>query len=528
METHETEIEAPEPAPPARRLPLRLLIAQAALVVALVVWIIVLGRPLGIEWEWCIRVRPWIYPLRFLAPGLLTLAGFGGLIWYLWRAMRREKIAHHRAGLAWTIAVSLVAGAWCMQVALWTMVPAYVVELAAIQFSHVSTGYLEEAYTIDDLPRYLREYARDMPSKVEHVATHPPGAVLFFYGVRRAGEMMPALNDWALTVATAGSEMKLDEVRAAIMSYPGPTWKGEHALATAVVSSYLLGALGCLMVIIVFAATRSALGDERALVAAAMLGLAPSLLLFFPLLDQLIAFFGALMLAALAGTQRHWAWSLVAGLVGAAAMFVSLGALALLAIGGVFLLLRALLVRGGQADLTWAGRFGGFAALAGYAVGLVVGLAAWRVIGVDTIGVISAGLGSHSHIAGTSSFRSWHIWVWLNLIEFGVFLGLPLAAATVAAVPRVVSDLRSRSAQALPAYLAGAALLTLLALDISGIVRGETSRIWLFFVPFLVPAASRVLLDDEGDIRPFVIALALTGLQLIAMGYAMQPIIRPY
>ncbi len=148
-----------------------------------------------------------------------------------------------------------------MQVALWTMVPAYVVELAAIQFSNVSTGYLEEAHRIDDLGRYLREYAADMPSKAEHVATHPPG---------------PGLNEWALTTATVGSGMNLAQVRAEILAYPGPTWKGAHAVATAVIASYLLGALGCLMVIIVFAATRRSLGDERALVAAAMMALVSS------------------------------------------------------------------------------------------------------------------------------------------------------------------------------------------------------------------------------------------------------------
>jgi len=34
--------------------------------------------------------------------------------------------------------------------------------------------------------------------------------------------------------------------------------------------------------------------------------------------------------------------------------------------------------------------------------------------------------------------------------------------------------------------------------------------------------------DDEGDARVFVIALGLTALQLLVMGYTMQPIIRPY
>jgi hypothetical protein len=37
-----------------------------------------------------------------------------------------------------------------------------------------------------------------MPRKPEHVATHPPGAVLFFYAVRRIGDAFPELRRSAL------------------------------------------------------------------------------------------------------------------------------------------------------------------------------------------------------------------------------------------------------------------------------------------------------------------------------------------
>ena len=116
----------------------------------------------------------------------------------------------------------------------------------------------------------------------------------------------------------------------------------------------------------------------------------------------------------------------------------------------------------------------------------------------------------------------------MNLVEFAVFLGLPAAVAVVWGMPQVWADLRRRSGPLMPAYLGASALVVLLALDLSGIVRGETGRIWLFFAPFLMPVAARAAMPDERDARPFLIALGLTALQIIAMGYTMQPIVRPY
>ncbi|MCD6362285.1 MAG: hypothetical protein J7M38_15615, partial [Armatimonadetes bacterium] len=141
---------------------------------------------------------------------------------------------------------------------------------------------------------------------------------------------------------------------------------------------------------------------------------------------------------------------------------------------------------------------------------------------------LRTGLLEHSEIAGSTGYRTYHVWVWMNLIEFGIFLGLPTALAVVWAVPRMAADLRGKSGALMPAYLGAAALTVLLALDVSGIVRGETSRIWLFFAPFLIPAAAQVILPDECDTRPFLITLGLTALQLLVMGYTLQPIVRPY
>lgn len=515
------------PRPPRRLLPI--IIAQAALMVMLAVWLLAVRRPIGWPGEWVIPVFGAAYPLSFLLAPTLTLVGFGGLLAHLWRSMRRERIESHRVGLAWTIAFGLAVGAWCLQIALWSVAPGSVARLAAVQLSEVSTGYLGEAFTIDDVGEYLKNYAAEMPRKPEHVATHPPGAVLFFYAVRELGEAIPDLRHMALVASSTAVGQSIAELGAEVVAVPTTRWLGSDGLATAIIASWLLGAAGAAMPLVIFAALRGWVGDERALAAATVLALTPSMLFYFPTLDMLIALASALMVAALAGTQRHWAWAGGAGLIAAAAMFVSLGALALVALGGLFLLLRAARQAGQSSDTSWSDTRSAAVPLLAFGAGVLAALGLWYAMGVDAAEVFSQGLGAHSSITGRASFRGYGVWVWLNLVEFAIFAGLPLTVLAVASVPRIVATLRETSSSALTAYLGATALAALIVLDVSGVVKGETGRLWLFFVPWLAAAAAPLLVDEEGSRwRLLAITIALTALQLLLMAWTMQPVVRPY
>lgn len=506
-----------------------IVVAQCVLVAALGVWLLLVQRPIGWPDEWVIPVLGAVYPISYLLAPAVTLLGFGGLLAYLWCSMRRERIASHRRALEWTIALGLAVGAWSLQMALWTVAPGGVPRLAAVQLSDVSTGYLGEAYTITDVGEYLRAYAREMPSKPEHVATHPPGAVLFFYAVRKLGEAVPALRRSALIASSTAVGVSIEELAAEVTRFPTARWRGSEGLATAILASWLLGACGALMPVILFAALRQTAGAERALAAAALVALTPSMLFHFPTLDMLIALASTLIAAALGATTRHWAWAGVAGLVVAAALFVSLGALALVALGGVFLLLRAVRQTGQSGDTSWSDTRSALVPLLGFGAGVLVGLGLWYAAGVDAARVFSEGLGAHSSITGQASYRSYGVWVWLNLVEFAIFMGLPLAVLAIASIPRIIGTLREVSSSALPSYLGAAALLTLLMLDLSGTVKAETGRLWLFFVPWLAAGAAPELVEERGSRRHLlVMTLALTAAQLLLMAWTMQPIVRPY
>ena len=514
-----------------RRPPLRwkLIVPQILLLAALAAWVLLVQRPVGWPGEWVIEVYGLIYPARFLLAPALAMIGFGGLIAYLWRSMRREKIESHRRALAWSVAVAMTVGAWMLQVGLWSVAPDSVSLLAAIQLSDVSTGYLSEAMRIDHLPTYLRTYVEEMPRMAEHVATHPPGAVLFFYVVRQLADAVPALSRAALVAGSTAVSTTIPELAADVGRYPTVVWQGHEGLAVAILGSWLLGAAGALVPLVTFAALRRWLGFDRALAAAALLALTPGILLYFATLAQLMILFSAVLLAALVASQRHVTWTAVAGLVAAAALFVSLSALALVALAGIFLLLRASRQVGESADLSWSATPSVFTPLLAFGAGLLVGLGLWYAAGVNAVGVFAQGLGAHAELTGPASFRSYWIWVWMNFVEFAIFLGLPLTVLVVASVPGMIRALQRKAGMMLPAYLGMTAVIALLLLDLSGVVRGETGRLWMLFAPWLAAGVAPTVMDEGGSCwRLVAIVCALTGIQLLLMAWTMQPIMRPF
>jgi hypothetical protein len=91
------------------------------------------------------------------------------------------------------------------------------------------------------------------------------------------------------------------------------------------------------------------------------------------------------------------------------------------------------------------------------------------------------------------------------------FLLANLAALAVAVGPSVAVGL-SRARRDWPYLLAGAALATLIVIDLSGLSEGEVERIWLPFVPWVATAAAGL---DTGACRRRWLSLHVgTGLLL--------------
>ncbi|MEV6315531.1 hypothetical protein [Streptomyces sp. NPDC051776] len=124
---------------------------------------------------------------------------------------------------------------------------------------------------------------------------------------------------------------------------------------------------------------------------------------------------------------------------------------------------------------------------------------------------------------GAGGFRPYGYWVWANLActVFGV--GLAVAAGlrrcgAVLAQPRggIVARPGGPVADARLALLVSAAVLAVLAADLSGMSKAETERIWLPFAMWLLPACAflaraRAWLTAQASLALLVNHLLLTG-----------------
>ncbi|WP_236650165.1 hypothetical protein [Kutzneria albida] len=263
---------------------------------------------------------------------------------------------------------------------------------------------------------------------------------------------------------------------------PGATlvfvWLDRLGLGGGAWAAMLCVLVGALTAVAVPGTIRALGSDSLARSALPFLALLPGAVWVGVSADGLFAGVTAVGIALLA--RRHWAAWLGGGVLLGFGIFLSYGLvlLGLVALGVVLATRRwlslALAVLGALAVVA------AFAA-AGF----------WWLDGYHLV--------VERYYQGIASVRPYGYWVWAN------FAALALAAgpATAAGLTRL-----NRSAKPL-LLLTGAALLAVLAADLTGLSKAEVERIWLPFTVWLVPAAA--LLPGPAR-RWWLAAQALTAL----------------
>jgi hypothetical protein len=423
--------------------------------------------------------------------------------------------------------------------------------LVAALWSDLATEYFGVAHQIDNPRQFAREYAEKWQQPASalqaHVATHPPGAVLFYYGVRRLVESNLSIGSTfsrlaehasgqsAVEIAVQANELRATAARVAKAPAPAPLPLPAvgTAMGVVLVIALLLALAVPAVYLTAFNLTQStsdgaldavATAEVRGLMAAALWVLAPTVGLFSYTLDAVLA---ALAACVFAGAAKYFQsgrkrWMVAGGAVLALASFVSFGALTI----GAIVALWALVWRGMQGQWRQVGRDalcfgGGFGAM-------LLGL--WLLFPFALSQVFQQAMAAH-HMA-TLSVRTSRSWAWLNFVSFLLFAGWPLVAANVAGAWQLRRNVQADAALMIAA--GGALLLITLA----GSVRGETERLWLpFLAPFCVFAASlfnvapcAAKLKPKRPTWPVIAAvslLVLQALQTLLMAGTLAPLVTP-
>lgn len=388
--------------------------------------------------------------------------------------------------------------------------------------SPTANGYFSVAVTVGDANEMLRDFPAQMKAfPYQHPSTHPPGLLLLYLAAIRLMEHLPALAEplgmWARTFRCADvGLMALTNAQ----------------LAGAALLGLLTPVLSALTLLPLYGIGRRLYGVKGALRSGLLCAVIPAVSLFAAEPDQIYPLFACLALywLMLAVADRRWGYALLAGLALSAATFMSVVNFMFVALPIIFLGLQIAFGKDREA-LSWRHLFlcaGAF----------LLGLASvWLVyqwaFGVSPFDILDAATHHLSlpplpsqptlldrldqiatRLREVNGGRDYWIWLFYNLYDFVAFMGLPLLALVVPSVVRAFQGLGERrltAAQALPLAFA----LALLVLDVSGIIRGEVGRIWLFLMPIGALAAIGAVRDERPAavlqlVQAAVFAMSLT------------------
>lgn len=497
-----------------RRLFAALLLIVTLLLIGLIFtdWLPYLRGPApeSSEWYWPYHLRPLD---RWWAPVLAALVLLAVAAWWLGR---REAQQRH-AVMALT---GLTAGSLLLQLALvYADRPQIAAELVDRTLSNLESGFFEPAAEIEDLHTMLRAYPQAMPGFVsEHARTHPPGLVVANWLTIRASAMLPGLSE-----AIARHVWPLRCTDLWLLNRPPSTAAG---LALWAILPLLAAALTSVPTYLL---ARRLLSPGAVRLATVLGVTMPALLLFAPKSVQLYAPLSLFTLLAFhTGLERRSLfWLFLSGLTLSIATFLSLGNAALLLLLAVYAFLflwqrerRQLTRRPGN----WLP--GHLVTCSQYAIAFTLGaLSLWLIFwlgwGVAPWHIFQTGLQQHYSLVTLHRRYDW--WLLYNLIDLLIYAGLPLMVGFAGMLIQAIKDLPGQKTGP-AATLALALLVLILVLDISGSVRGEAGRLWLFFMPFIALAGGAFLARALPGSRT---AILIVGLQLaitVTLGLAWRPV----
>jgi hypothetical protein len=358
------------------------------------------------------------------------------------------------------------------------------------------------ASRITDLIATLRrwpEFMADSISYSSHVAISPPGLVLIYYA---AGSLLAHVPVLAEALAQPLRLMQCQNI---------PLMAETNAQLASAWLGILTPLWGSLTVVPLYRLGRSVFGQATARWSTVWWPLIPSLLIFAPLPSTFYPLPALVMVGLLLlGLRRNQsAWVFAAGVLCSGLTFLTFTFAPLLLLAGFLTLGWYWLKRASAAEQLpwhWPLRIGLWFGLGLSAVWLAYSAATGR----PAWDVLLAAV--HAHLALDRPYWPWLI---LHLNDFFMFTGWPLSLMAAVGVWLAAHKIIRKQSLSEGDVVTLAAALSLLVLDLSGTLRGESGRILLFLSAWILFAAASTLGDNPWLGRALTAAQAVVVVVMI-------------
>ena len=452
-------------------LPLLLTAATAGLIFLIAARVPFANGPA--EWQW--PYRPAGLGGGGLVFGLAVAAALMIPLVY-WAAHNR------RTDWLWALPLLVILG-WALLLNLVLAQPGGFRQVFDVLASRHTFGYVFDAGLAPDTRTLLADWPAVSAGLNQHARTHPPGPLLAVRALDLLGRRLPPDPEGERGLISYAAESLQREVgRATARRQKAPP--NPPAPGTLVLLALLLPLLSALTAWPLHRlATGLGLESGAALLAAALWLTVPARAVFTPSLDQalpLLAVTAAwLVVSASSGKIGRWRALLAGGLL-ALSVFLSYGYLAVVPLVGLLALTPETPAGDGWRDLARAARWDrGLLLAAGF-------LLPWIVLalltGYDPWASFRAAVEQHGAIAVAS--RSYGTWLAWNPYDLLLLLGPAVLVPAAASLAGRIGGRTEEGWRPVFRVLAWGWWALLLLLLLSGTVRGEVGRIWLFLMPF--------------------------------------------
>jgi hypothetical protein len=424
----------------------------------------------GNGWRW--NYEP--VPFQFVLPLLLAVIAYlAGSFWLL-----------QRRRIAWVIAWAIIGGVVLSVLGVGARAEGDILGGLFLRSTGLfGTGQYWMAMQIDWASGAWLDWPAQMRAAGGHLSNLPPGVPMIY------ALLADAFGDNRLT-QFLGRNFIPYQCHITPFTQLNAGWWGAAAFGMA------LPLMAALSAIPLFGVARRMLGLERARLAVLWWPLIPALASFSPSWNTVYPW---ITLMALWGILRAtdkgrfwWAWALMSGLMTGIGTFLNFAFSPLPLIMGCVTL--ALVCR---QDGWWRGLLRGVSIGLAYAVGMVLPwLVYYLVSGWTPFDLLATSF--EFHLTLERPYAYWVVW---HVADWLLWSGLPLALVALLSAVRAIRLLRASHKISEIQAVTLAAWAGMLLLTLSGTARGETGRVWLTFVPFLLLGAADGLREHVGSSR---------------------------
>lgn len=505
--------------------------------------------PLGIPGEWQWSRHEFATPIKLAvaqfvpavlgAAALLIVTTIGHRRLLLHHLQKTNDIPSQRHGphclFTGVLLLSLVAGSLLWLKAVERCTPSLHSNLKSmwVLYDPSSSGYFHEAaFKIDSTSEFLSSYAARMEEgEVYHVGTHPPGLFLLSEWALQLCEKFPAVTN-QLT-----AWMPRD-VRDAFRSMEANVSLAQRLSDEQLAALFLLCELttfaAAFTVIPLFYTLRHCFNALIAWRATCLWATLPCLAVFLPKSDVLFTLtsmsavsFGTLALYSPQNMLLRLTAAMTSGLVLWAGLMLSLAHLPVLALLGILFGFRFMRDSRRQPEIprrpVLAMSRGLIVFFAIPATILLATVIFSSVTQCDMLAVWKMNISNHAGFYDQHTRTAWK-WMFVNVLELGMMIGLPLAFAGILGLIGLglcngrVHKAGVGVSENLSVDFALSIVLTVGLLWLSGRNSGEAARLWCFLTPWLLVFPAHLLraeTQSNGDRRPPRLWHSLLFIQLV-------------